>query len=65
MQIVKNLILKLAYLKNYYYKSCDQMIKEIKRLGDYESFHVCDQEKCFKYFENEAKYNSHIDQIHS
>jgi len=49
----------------FFENRCDQLIKEIKRIGDYEEFYSCDQEKCFKYFENEAKYKGHIDHQHS
>ena len=43
---------------------CDQLVRDIKRLGDYESFYACEQEKCFKFFENEAKLNAHNEQLH-
>lgn len=57
MQIVIFLINMINF-----FQSCEHLIKGIKRLGDYEFFYSCDQEKCFKYFESEAKYNTHLEQ---
>ena len=61
MQNVKILKRRHNFIKN---NRCDQLVREIKRLGDYESFYGCEQEKCFKYFENEAKLNAHSEQLH-
>ncbi|EAS03907.1 zinc finger, C2H2 type family protein (macronuclear) [Tetrahymena thermophila SB210] len=39
---------------------CDILIKESKRMEDGESFYSCDNENCYKYFENQEKYEYHM-----